>query len=202
MKTPIHTAATVALLLFAGSAASEVAAPSKGAGPAEPLAPHNTAGIETASPALKRLIGSYTLVGEQADSAKTIKNSIDAATAQMSAFKKNVARKRLADVNKVVTRLEISSVQNSVTIGMNDFIVTIPVDGGTANVKTPSGEMAEASFQPNTAILVQDIIQTQGRRENAFRFNSEENLVMQVRETSPQLASALSYSLVFLRVGQ
>ena len=87
------------------------------------------------------------------------------------------------------------------TIGMNDFIVTVPLDGGAANVKTPSGEMAKASFQPNTATLVQDIVKTQGRRENAFRFNRDGNLVMQVRETSPQLASALSYSLVFQRVG-
>jgi hypothetical protein len=85
---------------------------------------------------------------------------------------------------------------------MNDYVVTAPLDGNTTDVKTPSGEIAKASFQIKTATLVQDIVQTKGRRENTLRFNSDGNLVMQVDETSPQLASAVSYSLVFGREGQ
>ena len=117
-------------------------------------------------------------------------------------MKKNVARKRLEAVNKIVTRLKILSVQKNVTVGMNDFLVTALLDGGTADVKTPSGETAKASFPLKTATLVQEIVQTKGQRENRFRFNSDGNLVMEVRETSPQLASAVSYSLVFKRAGQ
>jgi hypothetical protein len=113
-----------------------------------------------------------------------------------------VARKRLEAVNKVVTRLRISSAQNNVTVGMNDYVVTAPLDGSTTDVKTPSGELAKTRFQLKTASLVQDIVQSKGRRKNTFRFNSEGNLVMQVDETSPRLASAVSYSLVFGREGQ
>ena len=98
-----------------------------------------------------------------------------------------------------MTRIEISSTRKNITVGMNDYVVTVPLDGGTAAVKTPAGETAQASFQPNTATLVQDVVQTKGRRENTFRFNSDGNLVMQVHETSPRLASAVSYSLVFRR---
>lgn len=101
-----------------------------------------------------------------------------------------------------MARLAISSVEKNVAVGMNDYVVTVPLDGGTTDVRTPSGEIAKAYFRLKTATLVQDIVQTKGRRENTFRFNSAGNLVMQVRETSPQLGSAVSYSLVFKRTGR
>ena len=90
MKKLLPAIVAVSLLLMIGSAASE--------------------DVETEAPELKRLAGSYTLIGNQTDSATVIKNAIDAATAEMGELKKNVARKRLEAVNKVVTRLNISSV--------------------------------------------------------------------------------------------
>lgn len=197
MKILLPAVVTVALLLVAGPAASQDTAPSKDVPPAANPAPRQAADVETGSPELERLAGSYTLIGNQADSAMQVRNAIDTATAAMSGLKKNVASKRLEAVNKVVTRIEISSTRQSVTVGMNDYVVTAPLDGSSIEVKTPAGEIAQASFQLKTATLVQDVVQTKGRRENTFRFNNDGNLVMQVRETSPQLASAVSYSLVF-----
>jgi len=199
MKRLLPAMVTFALLLIVGPAASQDAAPSNDVPPAATLAPRKAADVETEPPELEHLAGSYTLFGNQADSVMQIKNAIDAATAEMGGLKKNVARKRLEAVNKAVTRIEISRTRKSVTVGMNDYVVTVPLDGGTIEIKTPAGEIAQASFQLKTATLVQDIVQTKGRRENTFRFNSDGNLVMQVRETSPQLASSVSYSLVFRR---
>ena len=199
MKRLLPATVTVALLLVAGPAASQDATPTKDTRSAAAATPRQAANVETEPPQLAHLAGSYTLIGNQADNATTIRNAIDAVTAGMGALKKNVARKRLEAVNTIVTRIEISSDRNKVTVGMNDYVVTAPLDGSPVEAKTPAGELAQASFQLKTATLVQDIVQTKGRRENTFRFNSDGNLVMQVRETSPQLASALSYSLVFRR---
>jgi len=199
MKRLLPAMVTVALLLITGPSASQDAAPSKDVPPTAPLATPQAADVESEPPELERLAGSYTLIGNRADSVTQIKNAIDTATAAMGGLKKNVARKRLEAVNMVVTRIEISRTPKSITIGMNDYVVSAPLDGGTIEVKTPAGEIAQASFQLKTATLVQDIVETKGRRENTFRFNSDGNLVMQVRETSPQLVSAVSYSLVFRR---
>jgi hypothetical protein len=104
---------------------------------------HGRPGVPTEAPELKRLVGSYTLIANQADSANVINNAIDAATASMNGLIKAVARKRLETVNKVVTRPGISSDQNNVTVGMNDYVVAAPLDGSTTDVKTPSGEIAK-----------------------------------------------------------
>jgi hypothetical protein len=199
MKNLLPAIVAVSLLQIAGSAVSQDTSPSRDAPPTEALAPLKAADIETEPPELTQLVGSYTLIGNLHDSATVIKNAIDAATADMNGLKKNVARERLQAVNKTVTRIEISSVENSVSVSMNDYVVTAPLNGGAADIRTPAGETAKASFQLKTATLVQDIVQTKGRRENAFRFNGDGDLVMQVRETSPALASAVSYSLVFKR---
>ena len=193
---------TLALLLLAGPATARDVAPLQDAPPAAALATRKAADAETEPPELKRLAGNYTLIGNQDDSATTIRNAIDAATTGLGGLERRVARKRLEDVNKVVTRISISSARENVTLVMNDYAVTAPLEGRPADVKTPAGENAQASFQLGTATLVQDIVQTGGRRENTFRFNSDGNLVMSVRETSPRLASAVSYSLVFRRAGQ
>ena len=205
---------TILLLLIVGPAASQDAAPSKDTEPAkdaEPAkeaesaqesAPAKEAEVETEPPELKRLAGSYTLIGNQADGAKKIATAIEPAIMGMGGLKKSVARTRLESVNQVVTRLKISSVRKEVTVGMDDYVVTAPLDGGTAEVKTPSGDIAHASFKLETASLVQDMVQSKGRRENTFRFNSKGELVMHVRETSPKLTSAVSYSLVYKRAGR
>ena len=199
MQRLLPATVTVALLLIVGPAASQDATPSQHARSAAAVTPRQAANVETEPPQLAHLAGSYTLIGNQADNATTIRNAIDAVTAGIGGLKKNVARKRLEAVNTIVTRIEISNDRNKVTVGMNDYVVTAPFDGSPVEAKTPAGELAQTSFQLKTATLVQDIVQTKGRRENTFRFNSDGNLVMQVRETSPQLASALSYSLVFRR---
>jgi len=193
MKSLLTATAILALLLPAGPAASQDAAPAQSPAPAD---------MDAAAPDLQRLAGSYTLLGSQDDSTRTISDAIDAATAEMGGFKKSMARKRLEDVNKVVTRIRISGNQQNITVAMNDYVVTAPLDGSPADIRTPAGENALASFQPGTATLVQDIVQTRGRRENSFRFDSDGNLVMRVRETSPRLASVVSYSLVFRRAGK
>lgn len=215
MKRTLPATVTVSLLLIVGSAASQDAAPSKdaetakeaeapkeAAAPAETAAPKEVAKVETEPPELKRLAGSYTLVGNQADSIVAINAAIKSAIMGMGGLKKDVARKRLNAVNKVVTRLKISSVRKDVTVGMDDYVVTAPLDGGSVEVKTPSGDTARASFKLATATLVQDMVQSKGRRENAFRFNSHGNLVMNVRETSSQLTAPVSYTLVFKRAGK
>jgi len=196
MKRSLTSAVTVVLLLLAGPAAPRDDPPTAAPAPAE------TADVESVPSELQRLAGSYTLLGNEDDSARTISNAIDTATAEMGGLKKSMARTRLEDVNKVVTRIRITTTGKSIAVGMNDYEVTAPLDGSPAYVRTPAGENAQASFQTKTATLVQDIVQTRGRRENTFRFNNDGDLVMQVRETSPQLASAVSYSLVFRRAGQ
>jgi len=199
MKSLLPAIVAVSLLQIAGSAVSQDTTSPEDAPPTEALTPLRAADIETESPELTHLVGSYTLIGSLANSATVIKNAIDAATAGMNGLKKNLARDRLQAVNKTVTRIEISSVENSVSVSMNDYVVTAPLNGGAADIKTPAGETAKASFQLKTATLIQDIVQNKGRRENAFRFNRDGDLVMLVRETSPALASAVSYSLVFKR---
>lgn len=161
-----------------------------------------SAEIDGEPPELKKLAGSYTLVGNQADSIDKIKAAVDAATADMGALKKKVARKRLDNVNKAVTRLKISSVQKTVTVGMDHYVVTAPLDGGTAEVLTPAGDKARASFSLEKAALIQDIVAEHGRRENIFRFDSHGQLLMHVRETSPALTAPVRYTLTYKRAGQ
>jgi hypothetical protein len=134
---------TVSLLLIVGSATSQDAALPKDGSPMAAPASRKAAVVATEAPELKRLVGSYTLIANQADSANVINNAIDAATASMNGLIKAVARKRLETVNKVVTRPGISSDQNNVTVGMNDYVVAAPLDGSTTDVKTPSGEIAK-----------------------------------------------------------
>lgn len=153
-------------------------------------------------PELTRLAGSYTLVGNQADSLAKINTAVDAATAEMGALKKKVARKRLDAVNKAVVRLKISSVQKNVTVGMDNYVVTAPLDGGTAEVLTPSGDKARASFSLQEASLIQDVVAAHGKRENIFRFDSQGQLLMHVRETSPALSGPVRYTLTYKRAGQ
>ena len=88
MKSFLPAIVAVSLLQFAGSAVSQDTAPSKDAPPTEALTPLKSADIETEPPELTHLLGSYTLIGNLADSATVIKNAIDAATAKMNGFKK------------------------------------------------------------------------------------------------------------------
>jgi hypothetical protein len=179
MKCLLHVIFRISLLLLAGSVAAQ----------------------EAASPVLTQLIGNYTLKGNPNDSATTIKNAIDAATAQMGMFSKGVARDRLAAVNKVITRLTITRAQQNITIKMNDYVITVPLDGSSVELKTPAGELAKTAINSSTATLTQYIVSSKALRENRFRLLSDGHLEMQVHETSPQLPTALSYRLNFARVG-
>jgi len=161
-----------------------------------------SASLEAEPPELRRLAGSYTLVGNQADHVQAIDRAIETATSGMGGLTKSIARKRLEAVNKAVVRLKLPSVRKMVTVGMGDYVVTAPLDGGTAEVTTPTGDKANASFHLDRAALVQDIVQSQGRRENVFRFNTDGQLVMQVCETSPRLTAPVAYELVYQRAGR
>ncbi|MEM7138337.1 MAG: hypothetical protein AAF500_17285 [Myxococcota bacterium] len=207
----ITTLALLTLLLAIGTAASQESASDdaqtgsdESPASSDDAKPTATAPatIDGEPPELRKLAGSYTLVGNQADSLAKIHAAIDQATAGMGSLKKKVARKRLENVNKAVVRLKISSVAKKVTIGMDNYVVTAPLDGGTAEVVTPTGDKATASFSLQQASLVQDIVAAHGRRENIFRFGSNGELLMHVRETSPQLSDKVVYTLVYKRAGQ
>lgn len=208
MKRMLPTIVTVSMLLVVGLAAAQDAAPAKeaesakAAEPAKEAAPAKDPTIEVEPPELKRLAGSYTLIGNQADAETVVKAAIETSVEAFGGLKKGVARKRLTAANKIVTRLKISSTGKNVTVGMNDYVVTAPLGGDSVTVKTPSGETSNASFKLETATLVQDLVQSKGRRENKFRFNSEGNLVMHVSETSSQLPTPVSYVLTYKRAGQ
>lgn len=84
MKILLPAMLTVSLLLMVGSAASQDPAPSKEVLPVQAPASRQAADTETAPPELKRLAGSYTLIGNQTDGAAVVNKAIDAATADMS----------------------------------------------------------------------------------------------------------------------
>ncbi|MGB5812145.1 MAG: hypothetical protein WBG86_16535 [Polyangiales bacterium] len=204
MKTSVS--AMVLMMMFAiGTVAAAEDAPASDpqtdSSTASPAAAKPLVPIDSEPPELKKLAGSYTLVGSQAASATTIEASIDAAVASLGGLKKGIARKRLAAVNKAIVRLKLSSTGKQVTVGMDSYVVTAPLDGKPVVVKTPSGDEARASFKLEHATLVQEMVQSKGTRENTFRFNSDGNLVMHVKETSPQLPTPVSYSLVYKRAG-
>lgn len=204
MSTPTLILST---MFVAAVATAQDAAPVKGANDAKdaavaaPPAMKPEATVNDEAPELRKLAGSYTLLGNQADSAKKVDAAIDEAISGMGAFKKSIARKKIAKVNKPIVRLKLSSVGKQVTVGMDNYVVTAPLDGGTALVKTPSGDDAHASFKLDNASLVQEMVGTNGVRENTFRFNSNGDLIMHVKETSSELTSPISYSLVYKRAG-
>lgn len=212
MKTKLSVMLTITTFLTIGTAASQEAPPSSDAADAGTEAPASSPASTASAPAqgdidgeppeLRKLAGSYTLVGNQADSVAKIEAAVDAATADMGALKKKVARKRLDKINKAVVRLKISSVQKQVTVGMDKYVVTAPLDGGTADVVTLAGDKAQASFSLQSATLIQDIVAEHGKRENIFRFDSQGQLLMHVRETSPALTAPVRYTLVYKRAGQ
>ena len=208
MKTMLHTIAMMTLI-FAAVAAADHHPEAKEADSAS-KAPATTGAAKTESqattnaeaPALKKLAGSYTLVGSQAAATKTIQAAIEKAVSGMGSLEKNVAKKRLDKVNGTVVHLKIHSVQKNVTVGMDDYVVTAPLDGGSTEVTTPTGDKARASFKLDNASLVQDLVQHEGARENTFRFNSQGQLVMLVKETSPKLTAPVTYTLVYKRAGK
>ncbi len=195
--------AAVAFLLFplAGIVASQESTEVASAADT-PDAASPAAAVEPEPPALQRLAGSYTLVGGTAAAQGKIDDAINASVSSFGGIKQGTARKRLEAANKIIQRLRINSVKNTVTVGLDNYVVTAPLDGSAVAVTSPSGEKVNASFSLGRASLIQELAQSKGKRENTFRFNKSGELVMQVRETSPQLSTPVTYSLTYKRAGQ
>jgi len=151
------------------------------------------------APALGQLAGTYSYVGNRNDDEAVIKAQSDAATAGMSRMELKRAAPRLESSTRIPERVVIAQRSGNIVFEMDDYVVTVPDNGGTATVTTPLGESADASFDLETATLLQSVAKTGGRKRNTFRFDETGKLVMQIRVTNSRLAAPVVFTLRYAR---
>lgn len=147
-------------------------------------------------PAVERLSGNYTYVGNRETDERTIDAQIEGAVDDMGGFIRKKARKKLEQVNSIPLRVRIHATEPSITVALDDFEVVAPTDGSKVAIKTPAGEAAQAFFHVGSASLVQEIEQPRATRTNTFHFRGDK-LVMAVKETSSRLNAPVTYELVY-----
>jgi len=151
------------------------------------------------SPSLESLVGTYTYIGNKAKDEATIQQQIKAATAGMNMLTSKIAHERLSEGNPIPMRLVMAAKDDTITVTMDQHAVTAPTDGSSKKTKNIGGHTVQASFHLGKASLLQDMVQSKGRRENVFSFNKAGNLVMQVKESSDELSAPVDYSLLYKR---
>lgn len=153
-------------------------------------------------PALGNLVGKYKYAGDRATDEARISEEIKSSTEQMGSFLKKQAVKRLEQLNGIPEKLAISHSGNDITLALGDFVVTAPADGTKIDTKTPFGQSAKVWFDVKQAKLIQEVVQTTGRRENTFRYDPNGQLVMHTSETNPKLSKPVAFSLKFERTSR
>lgn len=152
-----------------------------------------------ATPSLESLTGTYTYIGDKAKDEATIQQQIKAATADMDMLVSRIAHDRLNAGNPIPTKLAIAGKGETITVTMDQHVISAPTDGTSKTGKNLGGHTVKASFHVKKASLVQDMVQSKGRRENIFRFDKAGNLVMQVKESSGELSAPVEYNLLYKR---
>jgi len=151
------------------------------------------------APTLGELAGNYTYVGNREEDEAAIKAKADAATAGMSRMELKRAEPRLESSTRIPQRLSIVQQGGQVTFKMDDYVVTVPDDGGAATVTTPLGESAKASFDAKTATLLQSVAKTGAQKTNAFRLDETGRMMTHVRITNSRLAGPVVFTLRYAR---
>ena len=153
------------------------------------------------TPPIDRLVGNYSYAGDKAKDRAAIDAQIQAAIANMDVFIARIARNRLESGNPIPQRLSIAVTGKDIKVEMDQHVVVAPKDGKPKKNKNLSGHTVSASFHVTKAHLVEDLVQSRGERVNVFRFNDAGELVMQIKESSPELAAPVEYNLVYKRIG-
>ena len=154
------------------------------------------------APSLERLTGTYAYAGDKTRDRAAIDAQIKAATANMSALVSRIAHSRLQAGNPIPERLSISAIGNDIRVEMDDHAFVAAKGGGERKTKNLAGHTVNLSFHVKKAQLVQDLVQSRGERINVFRFNDAGQLVMRVKESSPELAASVEYDLVYKRASK
>ena len=150
---------------------------------------------------MDQLVGEYSYAGDKTKDQAAIDAQIRSAIADMDVFVAKIARRRLESGNPIPERLSIAVTGKDIKVEMDKHVVVAPNNGKPKKTTNISGHTVNASFHVKNARLVEDLVQSKGERVNVFRFNSAGELVLQIKESSPELAAPVEYSLVYKRVG-
>ena len=185
MRTTTATLATLSMLLFAGNVGSQ-----------------DTTSPTQEVPTLEKLVGTYTYAGNREEDSNAVGAQIDNATANMGSFIRRKAKKKLEAVNVLVKRLKIATKGNDIVVSLDDWTVSAPADGSKRSAPARGGGTAMVSFHVTKSQLVEEIDGGKGRRENTFRFNSKDQLILGVKETSKRLSAPVEYKLLYDRASK
>lgn len=143
------------------------------------------------------LEGAFVNDGQTID---VIDSAIDTAIAGMNFIKRPIARGRLKKTNPLYQRINISRTTDQISVRFdNGQPVLMPADGQSAKWTRADGEVFDVSGNWQGSRLVQTFAAEDGRRVNTFNLGPDGKLAMQVTLSSPQLPTAVSYTLIFRR---
>ena len=155
-----------------------------------------TGGVRADNPSLQG-----TFVNEQ-QSAEPITTAIETTVAKMNFIKRPIARSRLKKTNEVHRRVDIALGGAQISVAFDGHKpVQMPADGSTIRWTRDDGETFDVSAVWDGDRLVQTFKAEDGTRSNTFGLGADGRLTVQVKVTSPQLDSPVSYALSFARSG-
>lgn len=154
----------------------------------------------TAPDALELLAGSYEYAGDADEDHTTIQKSIDAAITNLGWLGRRIAANRLSNHRQLPRRIEISRVEDDVSIVMGKYSAVAPMDGRAREVVGPNGRDSKLHYELEQDTIVQFFVFEHAKRKSTYRLDESGRLVMTVYMTSDKLAAPIQYALVYTPV--
>jgi len=129
-----------------------------------------------------------------------INAAIEQAAAKMNWLVAGVARGRLSKTNPLYHRIEIRNSGSQISVQYDQRKpILMPADGQLVKWTREDGEVFDVSAQIVGTQLTQTYKAQDGQRVNVFSLQPDGTLRLDVTITSPQLPSAVSYTLNYTR---
>lgn len=148
---------------------------------------------------MELLAGSYRYVGNPEKDHAAIDASIAQAITSLGWLGRKIAANRLANHKELPQRIEISRVDDDVSIIMGKYSAVAPIDGSERELVGPNGRDSKLHYELERERIIQFFVFEHAKRKSTYSFNEAGQLVMTVYMTSEKLASPIEFALVYER---
>lgn len=144
--------------------------------------------------------GSWELAVAAGQAEGIIERAIVKGTEDMPPLRRRIARKRLADKNRVVHRIQIAFPGDHIAITLEGDHYRAPATGRLVRVRLSDGEVARVAHRLHRGRLVQRFVGDDGVRTDVFMLAAEGDILrMHVVLTSDRLPAPIRYTIPYRR---
>lgn len=132
---------------------------------------------------------------------RAMNQAIDAALDDFNPVMREIVASQLRETNRTYPSFMLHIGAESITARVNGQTVTTPADGSPRRATTPEGRTAQISQRVVNGHLMQTMVNPQGTRYHTLSIGADGRLTVEVRISSPHMASDIVYRLTYRREG-